>query len=127
MTINKLDTRGWWAVNGMPIYVPSTGTKVEHSNITGSSTGRDEAGVMHIDWVRRDIRKVYLTYKAMTDSELDYMLGLVQGKSFKFTFRDRGRTYVNVDAYCGESTFSFYSYAIGDEVYTDVSMNIIEI
>ena len=126
MNINKIDTKGWWAVNGTPIYVPSTGTKVEHSNVTGSSTGRDESGVMHIDWVRRDVRKVYLAYKAMTDSELNFMLNLVQGKEFTFKFRDRGSTQT-MSAYCGESACSFYSYAIGDEIYTDVTMNIIEI
>lgn len=126
MYINTLDTRGWWAVNGTPIYVPSIETKVEHSNVTGSSTGRDESGIMHIDWVRRDVRKVYLVYKGMTDEELDYMLALVQGKEFTFKFRDRGKVNT-MSAYCGESSCNLYSYAIGDEVYTDVSMNIIEI
>lgn len=56
MTINKLDTTGSWAVNGTPIYIPSAGVKVAHTNVAGSGSGRTEDGVMHIDWVRRDVR-----------------------------------------------------------------------
>jgi len=126
MTINKLDTNGWWVVDGTPIYTPSTPCKVEHSNIAGSSTGRDESGVMHIDWVRRDVRKVFYTLKAVTKSELAYLMNLMQGKEFTFTFRDQGQT-LTMQAYCGESSYQFYSYAIGDEIYTDFSINVIEL
>lgn len=126
MNINVLDTRGWWKVNNTPIYIPATPCKVEHSNITGSSTGRSEDGVMRIDWLRRDVRKVFLTYKAMTKSELNYMLNLMQGKEFSFTFRDQGITQT-MQAYTGESSYQFYSYALGEELYTDVSINAIEL
>lgn len=126
MTINKLDTNGYWAVDGTPIYVPATPCKIEHSNIAGSSTGRDESGVMHIDWVRRDVRKVFLTYGALTGRELDYMMNLMQGKEFTFTFLD-GNSVRTMQAYVGESSYNSYSYALGDKIYTDFSMNVIEL
>ena len=126
MNINVLDDKGWWKVNNTPIYIPATPCKVEHSNITGSSTGRSEDGVMRIDWLRRDVRKVFLTYKVMTKSELNYMLNLMQGKEFSFTFRDQGITQT-MQAYTGESSYQFYSYALGEELYTDVSINAIEL
>ena len=126
MNINVLDDKGWWKVNNTPIYIPATPCKVEHSNITGSSTGRSEDGVMRIDWLRRDVRKVFLTYKAMTKSELNYMLNLMQGKEFSFTFRDQGIKQT-MQAYTGESSYQFYSYALGEELYTDVSINAIEL
>lgn len=126
MTINKLDTKGWWAVNGTPIYTPATPCKVEHSNITGSSTGRDEGGVMHIDWVRGDVVKVFLTYKAMTAEEVAYMEDLMQGKEFVFTYRDKGKT-KTMNGYVGESGYEFYTYADGlGEIYTNFTMNVIE-
>ena len=78
MTIATMDTEGKWMVGDAHIYIPSTPCKVEHSNITGSSTGRDESGVMHIDWLRRDVRKVFLTYNLITASELAYMMNLMQ-------------------------------------------------
>ena len=121
----KLDTAGEWMVNGHHLYIPSAGIKVEHSNLTGSSSGRTEDGVMHIDWIRRDIRKVYLQWKVLTASEMDYVISLMQGKEFTLTFKDRGRIQT-MQAYSGESSYVYYSAALGEDIYTDVSINAIE-
>ncbi len=121
----KLDTTGEWMVNNSHLYVPSAGIKVEHSNLAGSSSGRTEDGVMHIDWVRRDIRKVNLQWSVLTASELDYVLGLMQGKEFTLTFKDRGRVQT-MSAYSSESSYTYYSAALGEDIYTDVSINAIE-
>lgn len=126
MTINKLDTDGYWMVGSTHIYIPATPCKIEHSNITGSSTGRDESGYMHIDWVRRDVRKVYLTYKAITGTELAYMMNLMQGKEFSFTFL-QDNVVQTINAYVGECSYESYSYVIGDRVYTNFSINVIEL
>ena len=121
----KLDTAGEWKINSSPLYVPSAGIKVEHTNLAGASSGRTEDGIMHIDWVRRDIRKVYLQWKVLTASELDYVLGLMQGKEFTITFKDRGRVQT-MYAYSSESSYTYYSDALGEAIYTDVSINAIE-
>lgn len=125
MAINKLDTKGEWLVNGEPLYIPSAGIQIEHTNLAGSSSGRTEDGIMHIDWVRRDIRKVNLRWSAMTASELNYVLGLMQGKEFKFTFKDRGQVYT-MNAYSAESSYTYYTAALGEDLYTDISINAIE-
>ena len=122
----KLDTAGEWKVNSSPLYIPSAGIKVEHTNLAGSSSGRTEDGVMHIDWVRRDIRKVHLQWKVLTASELDYILDLMQGKEFTLTFKDRGRVQT-MSAYSSESSYTYYSAALGQDIYTDVSINAIEL
>jgi hypothetical protein len=121
----KLDTAGEWKVNDDPLYIPSAGIRVEHSNLAGSSSGRTEDGVMHIDWVRRDIRKVCLQWSVLTASELDYVLGLMQGKEFTLTFKDRGKVHT-MNAYSAESSYTYYSAALGEDIYTDVSINAIE-
>lgn len=107
------------------IYVPATPCKVEHSNITASSTGRDESGMMHIDWLRRDVRKVFLTYGALSASELSYMMNLMQGKEFVFTFYDQG-TVQTMNAYVGESSYEFLTYSGPEPVYVNFSINVIE-
>lgn len=122
----KLDTAGEWKVNSSPLYIPSAGIQVEHTNLAGSSSGRTEDGVMHIDWVRRDIRKVHLQWKVLTASELDYILDLMQGKEFTLTFKDRGRVQT-MSAYSSESSYTYYSAALGQDIYTDVSINAIEL
>ena len=121
----KLDTTGTWKVNSSPLYVPSAGIQVSHTNLAGSSSGRTEDGVMHIDWVRRDIRKVNLQWKVLTGAELNYILGLMQGKEFKLTFKDRGRVQT-MNAYSSESSYTYYSAALGEDIYTDISINAIE-
>lgn len=129
LSINTLDTKGWWMVGSTHIYVPAFNTKVEHSNVVGASSGRGSDGIMHIDWVRRDVRKVYLKYGAMTKSELDTLFDLMQGKEFTFTFRDKGTT-ETMNAYVGDTNYNFYSYANdylgGEEIYTDVEIHVIE-
>ena len=121
----KLDTAGEWMINNNHLYVPSAGIKVEHTNLAGSSSGRTEDGVMHIDWVRRDIRKVYLQWKVLTGTELDYILNLMQGKEFTLTFKDRGRVQT-MRAYSSDSSYTYYSAALGEDIYTAISINAIE-
>ena len=121
----KLDTTGTWKVNDSPLYVPSAGIQVSHTNLAGSSSGRTEDGKMHIDWIRRDIRKVHLQWKVLTGSEMDYIMGLMQGKEFTLTFKDRGKVQT-MKAYSSESSYNYYSAALGEDIYTDVSINAIE-
>ena len=121
----KLDTAGEWMVNKDHLYIPSAGIQVSHTNLAGSSSGRTEDGVMHIDWIRRDIRKVNLQWKVLTGTELNYILGLMQGKEFTLTFKDRGRVQT-MSAYSSESSYTYYSAALGEDIYTDVSINAIE-
>ena len=121
----KLDTAGEWMINRDHLYIPSAGIKVEHTNVAGSSSGRTEDGVMHIDWVRRDVRKVYLQWQVLTATELKYILGLMQGKEFKLTFKDQGMVQT-MNAYSSESSYTYYSAALGEDLYTDVSINAIE-
>lgn len=121
-----MDTTGSWAVNDIAIYTPHSGIGVEHTNVAGSSSGRTEDGIMHIDWVRRDVRKVRLLYKAMSGQEMDFLLSLMQGQEFNFKFRDRGKVQT-MRAYTGECSYTYYSAALGDDdLYTDVSINVIE-
>ena len=125
-TINKLDTQGYWKVGSTNIYIPSTPCKIEHSNVVGSSSGRDESGVMHIDWLRRDVRKVYLHYNYMTASELSTLFALTQGKEFTLTFRDQGAT-KTLSGSVGETTYEFYAYDLnGVPVYKNVEIHVIE-
>jgi len=128
VNINKLDTQGYWMVDNDHIYVPATPCKVEHSNVAGASSGRDEAGIMHIDWVRRDVRKVYLTYKAITETELAYMMSRMQGKEFTFKFLDQGNVQT-INAYVGESSYEFYSHSeiYTEGVYLNFEIHVIEI
>lgn len=123
MAINHLSEK--WKVGDSQIYEPSAGVSVQHENIAGSGSGRTEDGVIHIDWVRRDVRKVGLKWYVMTQAELDYIIDLMQGKEYTFTFPDRGKTYT-IDAYSSNCSYTMYTYSGGETIYRDVSINVIE-
>lgn len=126
MPINKLDNT--WAIDGNLIYTPHANVKVEHTNLAGSSSGRTEDGMMHIDWIRRDLTKVTIHYNAMTGDELDYMFSLTQGREYVATIEDRGRVR-DIYAYTGDFSYEHYTNSLHKReggMYTGVTFDIVE-
>lgn len=127
MAVGVLDTEGKWMVGGTEIYVPSIGIQVNHTNVTSSATGRTESGYMYKEWVRTDIRKVNLKYSYLTGDEVHYMLGLMQGKDFTFTYYDNGIK--TLSGYVGEFNYTMYNqaaYSNEGGLYSDISVNVVE-
>lgn len=128
MGIAQLDTNGRWMVDSSEIYIPAPDIQIQHTNVASSDSGRTEDGVMHIDWVRRDVVKVNLKYNAITGDEVKYMLNLMQGKEFQFKYYDFGEI-KTISAYCGECSYTKYNdalYTSEGGLYTDFSINVIE-
>ena len=131
MAVGKLDTEGKWMVGETEIYIPSISVKVDHTNVVGAESGRTEDGYNHIDWVRRDVRKVYLTYSALTGNELAFLVSTMQGKEFTFTYYDMGQVQTFY-GYVGEMhytqlTYGGSEYSTEGGLYVDISVNVIEI
>lgn len=141
MAIAKLANVEDWAVstdgtNWTPIYVPAPNIKIEHTNVASADSGRTEDGKMHINWVRRDVRKVNLVYNAISGAEKATMENLMQGKEFYFRYLDphyEGEsllTHASFYGYVGESNYQYYSsvhYASEGGIFTNFSINVIEI
>ena len=126
MSVAKLATNGWWAVNGTPIYTP-TDSEIEHENMVSSDSGRTESGKMHITWIRRDIVKVNLTFKYLTGEEVRYMLDRMQGQEFTFTYYDDGTK--TISAYVGKCSYKQHNltlHASEGGLYEDFKINVIE-
>lgn len=114
MSIGRKDTKGYWAVDSTPIYVPSEVT-VTHTNVASKDSGRTEDGYNHITWVRRDVRKVSLTYHALTGDEVKFMRNLMQGKEYTFHYFDAGKE--SFSAYTGDNDYEIYAYS--PQLYED--------
>lgn len=126
MAIARICTNGYWKVGSTPIYVPDHIT-IDHDNIVGPKSGRTESGKMHIDWVRRDVRKVSLTYDVLTGAEVAFMNNLMQGKTFEFTYYDNGVK--KMDAYCGKNTYEEHNlsaYESDGGIYKGFKINVEE-
>ena len=124
--IATLDTKGYWKVDDHAIYVP-TDIDIEHDNVVTSDSGRVESGKMRITWVRRDVRKINLTYEHITGAEVDHMVSLMQGKEFTFTYYDNGIK--TISAYCGKCSYgqkNLSSYTNDGGIYKDFKINVVE-
>lgn len=126
MGICKICTNGYWAVDGTPIYVPTSVT-IENDNIVSSDSGRVESGRMYISWVRPTVRKIKLTFEKITGFEVAYMHNLMQGKEFSFTYYDNGIK--TMDAYAGKDSYTLTNLSVypGEGgLYTDYTIDVIE-
>ena len=129
MAVGKLDTQGRWMVDSTEIFIPSVSCKVDHTNVVSADSGRTEDGYNHIEWVRRDVRKVYLTYSALTGNELAFLVSTMQGKEFTFTYWDMGQIQ-SFYGYVGEmhyTQFTSEGYKNEGGLYQDISVNVVEI
>ena len=117
-----------WTVNGTPIYRPSAdGINISHDNIVAPKSGRDEAGMMHIIWVRPDVVKVSITYEKLTGKQVTYLRNLMQGKEFTFTYEDDGIKTIN--GYTGKISYDQKNLALYPSeggVYKNVQVNVVE-
>ena len=122
------------------IYVPAPNIKIEHTNVASADSGRTEDGYMHINWVRRDVRKVNMTFSAISGAEKAFMENLMQGKEFYFRYVDPHieivngtETLVKVSqfyGYTGESNYQEYSsvhYESEGGIFTNFSINVVEL
>ena len=127
MGICKICSNGYWAVDGTPIYVPSSVT-IGDDNIVTSDSGRAESGKMYISWVRPHVRTIRLTYDSITGQEVAFLHNLMQGKEFTFTYYDNG--FKNMAAYAGKDSYTqknLGSYVSEGGEYKDYSIDVIEI
>lgn len=129
MAIGILDDGNSWAVDTHPLYVPSyNNLKIDHESIQGADTGRTEDGIMHIDWVRRDVVKVYLYWGHLTGNEVAYLQGLLQGKEFTLKYVDSGSV-KTAYCYCSKVSFTRVSsnqYSLEGGLCSDIEAHCIE-
>lgn len=126
MGLCKKCTNGYWAVDGTPIYVPST-VVIENDNIVSSDSGRTESGLMYINWVRPTVRKIKLTFSDITGMEVAEMHNLMQGKEFRFTYYDNGIQ--TISAYAGKDSYTqsdLSKFAKEGGLYKDFTIDVIE-
>lgn len=115
-----------WKINGQAIYTPDIDTKVELESLVGESSGRTDDGIMHIDWIRTEIRKVYIKYSAMTKEEMAFMLNLVQGKEYTLTYEDPILGVNTINCYTSNSSAELYSAVLFNGLWRNVTFNCIE-
>lgn len=101
MGICKLSENGYWAVDGKPIYTPTT-FKVNGKNLVSSDSKRVESGKYYIRWIR-GLREIEISYSLITAQEVAELHELLVGKEYDFTFYDNeihtARAFAREDKY----------------------------
>lgn len=119
----------YWKVGDVKIPIPHE-VHIEHTNVAGEDSGRNENGVMKITWLRTDVRKVSMKWKALTGNEVAAIRNLMQGKEYTFHYYDAGAQTIE-NAYTGDNDYNVYDYhpyIYGNEggLYTDFSIDAVE-
>lgn len=112
-----------YTVDGMPLFVPLSPMQTELDSLADPNSGRTDDGVMHINFVRSELRKITYRCGMLTGEELRYLKNLVQGKIYTFGFDEFGE----------RATMQAYTSAVQYEVdrvgkrYKNVQFSIIEV
>lgn len=111
-------------IDDKPLLEPDADINVTCTDLEGDSE-RDEAGFMHRIVIRHNLHTWHFTYAVLTDDEYRYLISLYQNKSsFSFTFRDKDGQAETVQAYCSETSISYYNRRLG--LYKNLKFEIIE-
>lgn len=86
MGICKLDTKGYWTVDGEPIYTPTT-ISVSNKSILSSDSKRVESGKQYLTWIR-EYAVIKMTYSLITAEEVAYTRKKLMGRDYDFTYLD---------------------------------------
>lgn len=102
MGICKINENGHWAVDGEPIYTPTT-VAITNSSILSSDSKRAESGKQYLRWIR-NIRNIKITYGQITGHEVAFLHNLLFGKEYDFTFYDNEA--ITVRAFAKKDSYS---------------------
>lgn len=92
-----------------------------HESIADPNSGLTDDGIMNVEFIRSNRRKLNFSYAVLSARELQYTLNLVQGKTYKLQFSEYGRA-ATMDAYT--SSVSYDEIKLG--LYQNVTFSAIE-
>lgn len=127
MGICKINKDGHWAVDGTPIYTPTTAS-ITNNSILSSDSKRAESGLQYLTWIRPTYKAIKITFAMITAEEVAFLHELMQGKEFDFTFYDNGAK--TIRAFAKKDSYSLYRVDVYPEyggVYKNYSIDIEEV
>lgn len=114
-------------INGTDVSHLVKNMKIGYETLVSDTSGRNANGDTVIDIVNKKI-KVYVTFRAMTASEMSSLLGSVQSYMVSVSFRDpRTNGTRTISCYTGTPEPDYY-FILGNRImYREMSLNFIEL
>ena len=121
-----LDDRYSFRINGIGFKAKTF--KISWESLAADDSGRTLDGVMHIYWVRRNVRKIEITMPPCEYYTIQTLVNLVQGKEYNLTYWDpvsNGSKTIRV--YTSNSQTDMYSGVIHNGLYNGFEFHAIEL
>ena len=121
-----LTSKGHFKVNGTEYLAKSI--KVDLESLASEDSGRTDDGVMHINWVLKKIRKVFIEMPPSTTADIAPLLSAVQGQTYSLTYFDPlDNAEKTITAYTSKGSSSLYSGVLYNGLWQGTQFNAIEV
>lgn len=123
----QLSSTDKMTINGTVIPTPSE-LKIGYYDIVENEY-RDSNALMHFTFVRRNTRKLFLTYNTLTRSQLNTLLNAINSNTWltvAYPHDPLTNAPHSFTCYVGDREINYYSFAPGLQYYTDITLNLIE-
>ena len=121
-----LTTKGHFKVNGTEYLAKSI--KVDLESLASEDSGRTDDGVMHINWVLKKIRKVFIEMPPSITADIAPLLSAVQGQTYSLTYFDPlANAEKTITAYTSKGSSSLYSGVLYNGLWQGTQFNAIEV
>lgn len=112
-------------IDGKPMYEPSS-CKVVIADLQLEAYRTDD-GKLHKKLARKGLRKVSLTYSALTQEELSELLNQLDGEEFQLTYPDPKDGVKTIKGYCSDISQDLYSGVLYNGIWKDISFSVPEV
>ena len=120
-----LTTKGHFKVNGTEFLAKAISSK--YDSLATEDSGRTDDGVMHIYWIRNNLRKWEIEMPPCTASQASAILSAVQGQIYSLTIFDmKSNSEVTLTVYTSNSDGDCYSGVLYNGFYQGIRFSAIE-
>ena len=111
-----------YTADGAPLFSPLQPLAIDFESLADPNTGRSDDGYMHVSFIRTNVRKFNYKCARLDDTEMEYLVNLVQGKKYTFGYVEFGKKKTML-AYTGKISFEIKKQGY----YDNVSFAVIEV
>lgn len=121
-----LTDKGKFKIGNVEFTAKSIATK--YDSLATENSGRTDDGVMHIYWIRNNLRKYEIEMPPCTAAEASAILSAVQGQLYQLTIFDvKSNSEVTVNVYTSNSEGDCYSGVLYNGFYQGIKFSAIEV
>lgn len=114
-------------INNVDVSHLVSGLKIGYETLVSDNSGRNANGDTVIDIINKKA-KVYVTFRAMLDSEMRMLLNAIENYVIDVTYRDsKTNSNKTIRCYTGTPEPEYYFIHNGRVLYKEMSLNFIEL